>query len=219
MQGGLDFRLSIIGIASVQKTCRIDPKVLANCEKLCGHLKTSLIRTFRATGEHHTECSTRPSSDPRDVNRHRGKGCSATALLANLHVTFHSSWERLFSIQLDSGGLKRVAGTNERPGSWGDLRNQRYGGGSTKKEPTSTHELLFPCWSGFLMRGSSFYLMGWGTSGLMACAGGRVPLGHCDPIQVPGPRRPWLSCVGESGSRCVDALGIERRGAEAGQAP
>jgi len=147
-----------------------------------------------------------------------GKGCRATAL-DNLRFTFHSSWERLFSIQLDSGGLKCVAGTNERPGSWGFHATSGMEEAQPINEPTSTHELLFPCWSGFLMRGSSFYLMGWETSGLMACAGGRVPLGHCDPIQVPGPRRPWLSCVGESGSRCVDALGIERRGAEAGQAP
>ena len=53
----------------------------------------------------------------------------------------------------------------------------------------------------------------------MACAGGRVALGRFDPIQAPGPRRPWLSCVGESGSLCEDDLGVERRAWEARQAP
>ena len=54
---------------------------------------------------------------------------------------------------------------------------------------------------------------------LMACAGGRVAFGQFDPIQALGPRRPWLSCVGESGSLCEDDLGVERRAWEARQAP
>jgi hypothetical protein len=54
---------------------------------------------------------------------------------------------------------------------------------------------------------------------LMACAGGRAAFGQFDPIQAPVPTRPWLSCVGESGSRCEDDLGVERRGREAGRAP
>jgi len=69
------------------------------------------------------------------------------------------------------------------------------------------------------MRGSSLCWVGWVTCGLMACADGRVTLGQFDPIQTPGPRRPWLSCVGESGSRCEDDLGVERCGSEAGQEP
>ena len=69
------------------------------------------------------------------------------------------------------------------------------------------------------MRGSSLCWVGWVPCDLMACVGGRVALGHFDPIQAPGPRRPWLSCVGESGSRYEDDLGVERRGWEAGQAP
>ena len=53
----------------------------------------------------------------------------------------------------------------------------------------------------------------------MACAGGRVALGQCDPILAPGPKRPWLFCVGESGFLCGDDLGFEHRGYEACQAP
>ena len=69
------------------------------------------------------------------------------------------------------------------------------------------------------MRGSSLCWAGWVPCDLMACAGGRAVLGQFDPIQAPVPRRPWLSCVGESGSRCEDDLGVERRGREAGQVP
>jgi hypothetical protein len=53
----------------------------------------------------------------------------------------------------------------------------------------------------------------------MACVGERAALDQVDPIQPPGPRRPWLSCVGESGSQYGDDLGFERRGWEVGQAP
>ena len=53
----------------------------------------------------------------------------------------------------------------------------------------------------------------------MAYASGRVTPGHCDPIQAPGRIRPWLSYVGESGSRYEDDLGVECRGVEAGKAP
>lgn len=146
------------------------------------------------------------------------KGCRAKAL-DNLRFTFHGCWERLFIIPLDSGGLKNVAGTNEMPGSLSLHATNGMGEVQPVKKPTYTYDLLLPCWSGFFMRGSSFCLMGWGTCGLMACVGGRVTLGHCAPIQAPGPRRPWLSCVGESGSRCVGAHAVERRGSEAGQAP
>ena len=69
------------------------------------------------------------------------------------------------------------------------------------------------------MRGSSLCWVEWVTCDLMAYASERVALGQFDPIQAPGPRRPWLSCVGESGSRCEDDLGVDRRGSEAGQAP
>ena len=68
------------------------------------------------------------------------------------------------------------------------------------------------------MKDSSLCLVEWVTCGLTACAGGRVTVGQCDPIQAPVPKRPWLSCVGESGSRCEDDLGVEHRGSEAGQA-
>jgi len=53
----------------------------------------------------------------------------------------------------------------------------------------------------------------------MACADGRVALGQCDPIQVPGPRKPSLSCVGVSGSLYEDDLDGECHGWEAGQMP
>ena len=69
------------------------------------------------------------------------------------------------------------------------------------------------------MRGSSLCWVEWVTCDLMAYASERVALGRFDPIQAPGPRRPWLSCVGESVSRYEDDLGVERRGWEAGQAP
>lgn len=68
------------------------------------------------------------------------------------------------------------------------------------------------------MRDSSLCWGGWVPCDLMACAGGRAALGQFDPIQALGPKRPWLSCVGESGSRYEDDLGGERRGWEAGQA-
>ena len=87
------------------------------------------------------------------------------------------------------------------------------------KKICSTHGLLLSGWNGLFMRGSSLCLAGWVTCDLMACAGGRAALGQFDPIQAPGPTRPWLSCVGESGSRCEDDLGVERRGREAGQVP
>lgn len=64
-----------------------------------------------------------------------------------------------------------------------------------------------PCWVGQM------------PYDLMACAGGRAALGQFDPIQAPASRRPWLSCVGESGSLCEDDLGFERRRREACQAP
>ncbi len=67
--------------------------------------------------------------------------------------------------------------------------------------------------------GSSLCLVEGVTYGLMAYAGERVTFGQFDPIQAPVPRRPWLSCVGESGSRCEDELAVERRGLEAGQDP
>lgn len=69
------------------------------------------------------------------------------------------------------------------------------------------------------MRGSSLCWAGQVTCDLMAYAGGRAALGQFDPIQAPGPTRPWLSCVGESGSLCEDDLGVVRRGSEAYQAP
>ena len=69
------------------------------------------------------------------------------------------------------------------------------------------------------MRGSSLCWVGWETCGLMACAGGRALPCQFDPIQAPKARRPWLSCVGESESRCEDDLDVERRGSEVGQAP
>lgn len=56
-------------------------------------------------------------------------------------------------------------------------------------------------------------------SDLMACADGKVTLGQCDPIQAPGPKRPWLSCVCESESLFEDDLDVAGRGWEAGQMP
>jgi len=69
------------------------------------------------------------------------------------------------------------------------------------------------------MRGSLLCWVGWVPFDLVACAGGRALPCQFDPIQAPGPRRLWLSCVGESGSRCEDDLGVERRGLEVGQVP
>lgn len=79
---------------------------------------------------------------------------------------------------------------------------------------TSVVQLEWP-----IYEGSSLCWAGRVTCDLMAYAGGRAALGQYDPIQAPGPTRPWLSCVGESGSLCEDDLGVERRGSEAGQAP
>jgi len=70
-----------------------------------------------------------------------------------------------------------------------------------------------------IYEGSSLCLVEWVTYSLMTCAGERVTFGQFDPIQAPVPRRPWLSCVGESGSRCEDELAVERCGSEAGQEP
>ena len=53
----------------------------------------------------------------------------------------------------------------------------------------------------------------------MACAGEMVAFDQLDPILVPEPRRPWLSCVGESGFRCEIDLEVEHRGQEAVQTP
>jgi hypothetical protein len=69
------------------------------------------------------------------------------------------------------------------------------------------------------MRSSSYCWVGSVPCDLMACVDERVAFGQCDPIQAPGPRRPWLSCVGEFGFRYEDDLGVERRGWETRQAP
>lgn len=57
------------------------------------------------------------------------------------------------------------------------------------------------------------------TCDLMACAGGRVILGPCDPIQVPALRTPWLCSVDESGSRCESDVRAGRHGPDIGQPP
>ncbi len=146
MQGEPDFRPWITGIASVQRTCGIDPKVLG------------------------------------------------------------------------SVALSGVAGASEKPACWVSMR-RRQGQGSTKKRTCSTHRLQLSGWNGLFMRDSSLCWVGWVTCDLMTCADGRVTLGQFDPIQAPGSRRPWLSCVGESGSQCEDDFGLDRRGWEASQAP
>ena len=46
---------------------------------------------------------------------------------------------------------------------------------------------------------------------LTACAGERAALGQFDPIQALGTTMPWLSCVGESGSRYEDDFDVVRR--------
>ena len=57
-------------------------------------------------------------------------------------------------------------------------------------------------------------LAGSAPCGLAACANGRATLDQRNPIQVQGPRKPWLFCVGESESRCDDDLGLELRRSE-----
>ena len=46
-----------------------------------------------------------------------------------------------------------------------------------------------------------------------------MAFGQVDPTQAVAPRRPWLFCVGESGSRSADDPVVERRSWEAGQTP
>ena len=74
-------------------------------------------------------------------------------------------------------------------------------------------------WRGTFTKCSFVYLAEWSTFGLMAYAGGRMIRGRFGPIQTPAPKRPWLSCVYESGSQFEDDLGVERRGSEADQVP
>ena len=69
------------------------------------------------------------------------------------------------------------------------------------------------------MRSSLLCWVGWMPYDPMTYAGGRAAFGQCGPIQARGPKRPWLSCDGESGSRYEDNSGVARRGWEAGQAP
>jgi hypothetical protein len=145
MQGELDLIPWITGIASVQRTCWIDPKVLG----------------FVA--------------------------------------------------------LRGVAGASEKPGCWGVYAT----GGIGEAQPIknlfySRTSVVRLEW--LIYEGSSLCWVGWVPCDLMSYAGGRVALGQFDPIQAPRPRRPWLSCVCESGSRCEDDLGVDRRGWEAGQA-
>lgn len=53
----------------------------------------------------------------------------------------------------------------------------------------------------------------------MAYAGEMVAPDRLDPILVPEPRRPLLSCVGESEFRCEGDLEGDRREWKAVQAP
>ena len=146
MQGELDLRPWITGIASVQRTCWIGPKVLGSV-----------------------------------------------------------AW-------------RSIASASEKPGCCGVYATGCMG----EAQPRTI--LFYPrtsfAWLEWLIYEGLFaYWLGWMPCDLMACAGGRAAFGQLDPIQAPRPRRPWLSCVGESGSRYEDDLGVERRGWEAGQAP
>lgn len=97
-----------------------------------------------------------------------------------------------------------------RPAAWARLnlkKNLFYSSTSVVRLERLIYEEFFAYWVGQV------------PCDLMACAGGRAALGQFDPIQAPAPRRPWLSCVGESGSLCEDGLGLERRRREACQAP
>jgi len=92
-------------------------------------------------------------------------------------------------------------------------------GEAPPQKPGSTHVFLLSDQSNSFMSGSWLCWVGQVPFDLVAFAGGRALPCQFDPIQTQVPRRLWLSCVGESGSRCEDDLGVERRGFEAGQVP
>lgn len=116
---------------------------------------------------------------------------------------------------LGSVVLRGVVGASEKSGCWGVYETCGMGEAQPKKEPVQRTD--FCCLlEGLIYEGLFALLGGRVPCDLMACAGGRAALRQFDPIQAPGPRRPWPSCVGESVSRCEDDLGVERRGSEAG---
>ena len=122
-----------------------------------------------------------------------------------------------FSILLGSVALRGVAGTSEKLGCWGVYAIGGMGEARPKNLFHSQPPFIRPKWP--IYEGFSPFWVGQMPYDLMACADGRAALGQFDPIQAPAPRRPWLSCVGESGSLCEDDLGVERRRREACQAP
>ena len=81
------------------------------------------------------------------------------------------------------------------------------------RRPESPRFVSLSAAAGALIYEGFFALWAWWmTCDLLACADGRVILGQFGPIQAPRPRRPGLSCVGESESRCEGDLGVGHRG-------